>query len=420
MVFRFYVSTIMVWMMIQIHLLRGADEDCMDAVYNAKVVKSCPTSKVEWDIAARRKNCSKLAAEAERKNCTINEKQPEYHCLINALRNKLLEVCASGKTIFGYCTEFNEAGKVIQNHYTAPCKDVSPKCDKSYKSSDAYKYTGCYELVSNTQVSTDVESGDPEIGYDKMTIIITTCIIVIVLCSVAVTKVLCLIRRKKEKRKRKKYAEEGNALKPTTGTSEKTTNKEADSEPSIQYFVCKIKKFRHLYNFIKQIKEIMQRILEKENKSNDLADKVTEGGVIIFGVIGKITDKDHLLFPKGTKRICQKNENKNLSEAVPVLCMQNNLPLQSALEACHKENACHLILVQPVQDVADKADDFIKVIDRNKKTILEAITSCLELTQCNMLRECSHLYPEDSVILGKVEALYKKRLILNNTSFQTT
>lgn len=72
------------------------------------------------------------------------------------------------------------------------------------------------------------------------------------------------------------------------------TLSEADSEPSIQYFVCNIKKFRHLYNFIKQIKEIKQRILEKENKSNDLA-----GGVVIFGVIGKITDKDHLLFPKG-------------------------------------------------------------------------------------------------------------------------
>lgn len=73
----------------------------MDAVYNVEVVESCPTSKVEWGIAARRKNCSKLAAEAERKNCTMNEKQPEYHCLINALRNKLLEVCAPEKTIFG-------------------------------------------------------------------------------------------------------------------------------------------------------------------------------------------------------------------------------------------------------------------------------------------------------------------------------
>lgn len=202
-----HVSTIMVWVMIQIHLPRGADEDCMDAVNNAEVVESCPTSKVEWDIAARRKNCSKLAAEAESKNCTMDEKQPEYHCLINALRNKFLEVCAAVKIIFGHCTEFNEAGKVIQNHYTAPCKDVSPKCDKSYKSSDAYKYPGCYELVNKTQVSTDVESGDPDTGYDIMEITIPTSIIVIVLCLVAVTTVLFL-RRRKEKIKREKDSEE--------------------------------------------------------------------------------------------------------------------------------------------------------------------------------------------------------------------
>lgn len=82
-------------------LPRGANEDCMDAVNNAEVVESCPTSKKEWDNAARRKNCSKLAAEAERENCITNEKQPEYHCLINALRNKLLEVCVAGKIIFG-------------------------------------------------------------------------------------------------------------------------------------------------------------------------------------------------------------------------------------------------------------------------------------------------------------------------------
>lgn len=40
---------------------------------------------------------------------------------------------------WGYCTEFNEAGKVIQNHYAALCEDVSPKCDVFYRSSDAYK-----------------------------------------------------------------------------------------------------------------------------------------------------------------------------------------------------------------------------------------------------------------------------------------
>lgn len=404
----FYVSTIMVLVMIQIHLPRGANEDCMDAVNNVEVVKSCPTSKKEWDIAARRKNCSKLAAEGERKNCVMNEKQPEYHCLINALRNKLLEVCVAGKIIFGYCAEFNEAGKVIQNHYTAPCEDVSPKCDKSYRSSDAYTYPGCYELVNKTQVSTDVESGDPEFGYDKMEIIITTSMIVIFLCLVAVTTVLCL-RRKKEKRKSKKDAEEGHALMPTT--SEKTTNKGADSKPSIQYFLCKNRKFQHLHYFHKRITECKKRIMEKENISNDLTNIVTKNGFVIIGVIGEFTAEDLLLFPKG--KAIKDVENKTHWEAVPVLCFQNNLPVQSALETCHKESACRLILVKPVQDVADNADDSIIVVDRNKVNILEALTSCLEQPLCNMLQEWLHLYSEDSVILGEVEALYKTRLNAN-------
>lgn len=108
------------------------------------------------------------------------------------------------------------------------------------------------------------------------------------------------------------------------------------------------------------------------------------------------------------------------------------------LQACKKENACHLILVQPVQDVADKADGFIIFVDRNKKTILEAITSCLEqplcnksitpcleqpicnmsriplLEQplCNMSQESLHLYSEDSFIhVGEeAEPLHKERL----------
>lgn len=77
------------------------------------------------------------------------------------------------------------------------------------------------------------------------------------------------------------------------------TLSEADSEPSIQYFVCKIKKFGHLYNFIEQITKLKERILEKENKSKDKTDEVTTGGVVVFGVIGELSDKDLLLFPKG-------------------------------------------------------------------------------------------------------------------------
>lgn len=73
-----------------------------------------------------------------------------------------------------------------------------------------------------------------------------------------------------------------------------------------------------------------------------------------------------------------------------------------------------MILVKPVHDVADNADDSIIVVDRNKVNILEALTSCLEQPLCNMLQEWLHLYSEDSVILGEVEALYKTRLNANN------
>lgn len=82
-------------------LLRSTYEECKEAINNAEYVKFCPRSKEEWEIAARRKNCSKQAVLAEGKNCTIHKKQLEYHCLINAFRNKFVEVCEAAKTIFG-------------------------------------------------------------------------------------------------------------------------------------------------------------------------------------------------------------------------------------------------------------------------------------------------------------------------------
>lgn len=39
--------------------------------------------------------------------------------------------------------------------------------------------------------------------------------------------------------------------------------------------------------------------MEKENKINDLTNKVTKDGFVIIGVIGEFTTEDLLLFPKG-------------------------------------------------------------------------------------------------------------------------
>lgn len=60
-------------------------------------VAACPTSKTEWDSAALKKNCSKLAAS---QNC-VSVNKFKYHCVINGLRNKLVEVCAPERIIFG-------------------------------------------------------------------------------------------------------------------------------------------------------------------------------------------------------------------------------------------------------------------------------------------------------------------------------
>lgn len=399
----FHVSTILILGIIHIHFSRGTYDDCQETVYNVEVVESCPTSKIEWDIAARRKNCIKLAAEAERKECRNNEKQPEYHCLINAFRNQLLEVCVAGKIIFGYCAEFNEAGKVIQNHYSAPCEKVSPKCDKSYRSSDAYKYPGCYKLVKKTQVSTDLESRS-----DIMDIIIICLEVTVVICCLVVVTVQLRTRRRNQEMDIEKDTPESCHLVETAPG--KTINRGADLKPSIQYFAYKIGKFQQFDYFYQQLKKCAQPIMKKENKSNELANILRKDEKVIIGVIGKITDEDLLLFPKG--KAIKYDGNKGPSEVIPVLCFQNNLPLQSALEVCKKESACQLILVEPDLDVADKS---IKIVDRNKEKILEAITSCLEQPLCKMLHEL-RLYSEDSIILVEVEALLKTSLNHDNAT----
>lgn len=116
---------------------------CPEAVASANIVAFCPTSIAEWHIAARKKNCSKLA---QRQKCSTVEKFL-YHCVINEYRNETLEVCAPSRIIFGHCVEFNAAGGVIQEQISAPCNSTFPKCDTYYKSNSAYKYPECYSLI---------------------------------------------------------------------------------------------------------------------------------------------------------------------------------------------------------------------------------------------------------------------------------
>lgn len=70
---------------------------CQEAVASVALVGSCPTSKIEWDTAARKKNCSRIAP---KQKCAPVEKF-RFHCVINGFGNETLEVCAPSRKIFG-------------------------------------------------------------------------------------------------------------------------------------------------------------------------------------------------------------------------------------------------------------------------------------------------------------------------------
>lgn len=168
---------------------------CQDAVDSVEIVTACPTSKTEWEIAAYKKNCERIAS---RQKCDSVERF-KYHCVINGFRNELVEVCAPSRIIFGHCTEFNVHGGVIQDQRSTPCNDTFPKCDSIYNSLDAYKYSDCYELVTNDEVSstipkytatsstfTRITSDKPGSVETVVTVIIVAVLVVLILIMIII------------------------------------------------------------------------------------------------------------------------------------------------------------------------------------------------------------------------------------------
>lgn len=380
----FQLSKTLAMLIIQFHLPLIVNEGCQKDINDVKIVTSCPKSKEEWDIAAFNKNCSKLAAVAKTKNCTIKEKQPEYHCVFNSLRNKLLEVCADKRIIFGYCTEFNEFGGVIQNHYPVPCE----KCNGSYNSSDAYKYPGCYELVKQTKNSKDLDLGNAELGNEtrfSFSITFTVTFASILLCGLAVTIVL-FCKRRSELPKREKDKEEQQCL-----MDNNLTDKETESKPCRQYFYCKAEEFEHFHFMYYQIWEYKQQ-LDKENKRDDLTIVKPENVVIRIELVGKFTNDDLQLLPRGNLSKKEKKD-ETIWETI-LVCFENYVSLKSALEARREECACNMILIKSVLVATDNKTGSIRVVDQNKENFLDTITSYLEKPLGDILRKWSDIYTD--------------------------
>lgn len=154
MAYRFLLVAFVITVLL-IQLCRG--RYCQEAVNSVQIVESCPASNTEWDAAARKKNCSRIALQQD---CSPVE-QFQYHCVINGYRNETLEVCAPTRIIFGHCVEFNVPGGVIQDQLSTPCDEIFPKCVRIYDSKTAYKYQDCYQLVYNNKsvsITTTIES----------------------------------------------------------------------------------------------------------------------------------------------------------------------------------------------------------------------------------------------------------------------
>ncbi|XP_061195847.1 uncharacterized protein LOC133204107 [Saccostrea echinata] len=116
---------------------------CLASLPTINYIKKCPDTREEWNNAAKLKGCENI-----KQNCTSKEEKLKYHCVINSFGNATLDVCAPTWYIAGYCTEFNEEGLLIQDHYAKDCTNFDNTCPTRYLSTDAYKYQECYKLAT--------------------------------------------------------------------------------------------------------------------------------------------------------------------------------------------------------------------------------------------------------------------------------
>lgn len=345
-------------------------EKCEEVAINLRIVKSCPKSKDEWERAAHDMKCNELVKQG---NCTNTKKELQYHCVINAYMNETLEVCAPSRFIFGFCAEFNVAGRVIQSHFGAKCNHEFPKCDNIYSSENAYRFPDCYELVYKNRALKAAEhqqlrNTSDETEYCKETretafVVYSICLVLCGICTM-----LMLLFLKKEKREKHHRTSEGETLHCLMVPLERG----AESKPSIEYFYLKTKDlsyFEYAYNIINY-----PRWMKTDKQTITMHMDI----IIKIGVVGKFTNHNLTFLPED-KRNMPRGACEHIFEAVPLLFFQNNLPLQSALEALQKESACHKILVQSEESVhiaPYHVDDSIIIIPQNKEKIIRAIAYC--------------------------------------------
>lgn len=143
---------IIIILLVTVKKVKASSYSCDETKKTVEIVDDCPYSAEKWNEAAAKKNCSANANQCD---------EPEnfvYHCVINAYANQTLEVCAYAQNIVsGYCTEYNVRGNLIQSSLRTSCKTFNVKpCPIFYRSNEAYKYPGCYELTKASTTPAEV------------------------------------------------------------------------------------------------------------------------------------------------------------------------------------------------------------------------------------------------------------------------
>lgn len=122
-------------LLLQIDLLNAFTVPCNASVMTVTRVEMCPTNMSAYEEAAKKKNCSKMVAEAQ--TC----KSFEYHCVLNDGLNYAIEVCAPSLLIIGnVCAMFS----TVRRGIVRIDGDVCKKCPYHYNSTFASFYTECY------------------------------------------------------------------------------------------------------------------------------------------------------------------------------------------------------------------------------------------------------------------------------------
>nr|XP_022291778.1 uncharacterized protein LOC111102933 isoform X2 [Crassostrea virginica] len=118
-------------------------QECFPSIPTHTVVPSCPNTELELHIAHYRKQCYSLATI---QNCT-RPLDFRYHCVLNKLSTKAVELCAPRIVSQGFCIHFDEHTGILAENYNMDCTKFSHPCPKRFLSSDVMQYKECTSTI---------------------------------------------------------------------------------------------------------------------------------------------------------------------------------------------------------------------------------------------------------------------------------